>query len=156
MANFKVKAILVDIDGTISDAAPRAKKYLKKGKEDWDAFYNACGTDLPIWPIIGMVQVLSGTYDIIFCSGRRESCREATLQWIKDHVALSENCTVNYIFRNDGDHRHDTIVKPEKLDAYMKEHPETEIAFILEDRNSMVAKWRELGYTCVQVADGNF
>lgn len=30
------------------------------------------------------------------------------------------------------------------------------VYFILEDRDSMVAKWRELGYRCLQVADGKF
>ena len=29
-------------------------------------------------------------------------------------------------------------------------------AKILEDRNSMVKKWRELGYTCLQVAEDDF
>ena len=27
---------------------------------------------------------------------------------------------------------------------------------LLEDRNSMVKKWRELGLICLQVVDGNF
>jgi hypothetical protein len=34
--------------------------------------------------------------------------------------------------------------------------PLDEIAFVLEDRNSMVKKWRELGLTCLQVAEGDF
>ena len=32
----------------------------------------------------------------------------------------------------------------------------TKILVVLEDRNSMVKRWRELGYTCLQVNDGDF
>lgn len=37
-----------------------------------------------------------------------------------------------------------------------QQHPDYRVAFILEDRNSMVKKWRELGFKCLQVADGDF
>lgn len=56
--------------------------------------------------------------------------------------------------RKDGNYRHDTEVKPELL-AKKGINP-TDVWFILEDRDSMVAKWRELGYRCLQVADGKF
>ena len=56
--------------------------------------------------------------------------------------------------RKNNDHRHDIEVKPELLkEAGIKLDS---IAFVLEDRNSMVKKWRELGLICLQVADGNF
>ena len=32
----------------------------------------------------------------------------------------------------------------------------SDVAFILEDRDSMVKKWRDLGLTCLQVAYGDF
>jgi hypothetical protein len=58
------------------------------------------------------------------------------------------------LMRPDGDKRHDTEVKPEMLNKFGVDL--NEIAFVLEDRNSMVAKWRELGLKCLQVADGDF
>lgn len=48
----------------------------------------------------------------------------------------------------------DTMVKPELL-AQMNITPDR-VYCILEDRDSMVAKWRELGYRCLQVAEGKF
>ena len=60
------------------------------------------------------------------------------------------------LYRRDSDTRHDTKVKPELLDEYLRQHPDYKVAVILEDCNSMVAKWRELGYTCLQVAEGDF
>ena len=50
--------------------------------------------------------------------------------------------------------RHDTVTKPELLkNAGIKLDS---IAFVLEDRNVMVKKWRELGLICLQVAEGAF
>lgn len=60
------------------------------------------------------------------------------------------------LFREDGDTRHDMVVKPELLEAYMKENYKKPPFAIFEDRDSMVAKWRELGYTCFQPAEGDF
>ena len=53
--------------------------------------------------------------------------------------------------RKIGDHRPDTIIKPHLIESIRDR-----VELILEDRNSMVAKYRELGYTCLQVAEGDF
>jgi len=153
----KTKIIIVDIDGTISDANNRANKYLGKNP-DWDSFYNACGSDKPIEPVIELVESLSITYKVVFCSGRRESCRQDTEDWIDKYVHLygTNRKPFTFLFRKDGDTRHDTIVKPEMLDKYLSEHPDEEVFCTIEDRNSMVEKWRELGYLCIQPATGDF
>ena len=148
--------LLVDIDGTIADCSERAKKYLNQNPPDWDAFYESCTDDKPIESIIELVENLSTYYDIVFCSGRRESIRKKTEEWMERHLVHVTYQPLHMLFRKDGDKRNDTIVKPELLNALLKEHPEYNICYILEDRNSMVAKWRELGYICLQVADGNF
>ena len=148
--------ILVDIDGTIADCSERAKKYLSGDTPDWDGFYEACGEDKPIQSIINLVEELSVHYDIAFCSGRRESVRGKTEEWMKRHLVHTTYEPIGMLFRKDGDKRHDTEVKPEMLDAWLAQNPNYKICYILEDRNSMVAKWRELGYVCLQVADGNF
>jgi len=147
--------VVIDIDGTITDASARAEKYLSKETKDWDGFYEACGEDKPIEPIIELVQVLSVHYDIVFCSGRRQSVEQNTKDWFnKHHIFLQDD--PEWLFRKNGDKRHDTLVKPELLNEYLAQHPDKKVAYILDDRNSMVAKWRELGYTCLQVADGDF
>ena len=153
----KTKIIIVDIDGTLSDATDRANKYLGENP-DWDSFYNACGSDAPIKPVIELVETLSFGYKVVFCSGRRESCRLDTEAWIDKYVHLYGNNPkpFTFLFRKDGDTRHDVIVKPEMLNKYLSEHPDEEVFCTIEDRNSMVQKWRELGYLCIQPADGNF
>lgn len=153
------KYVIVDIDGTIANCSERAEKYLKKGEEDWDGFYDSCAGDKPIYPIIELVKNLAKSYKIVFATGRRETCRADTIEWITKYFG---ECDLKMppliLMRENGDKRHDTLVKPIILKTFFDfvGLNMSDIAFILEDRDSMVAKWREMGYTCLQVADGNF
>lgn len=153
--------IVVDIDGTISDASERASKFLNPTNPNWNAFYNDCGNDKPIKDMLKFVEALSYTYKIIFCTGRRKSTDALTRKWFHTYMKdfRYSNKGVNgleILYREDNDHRRDTDVKPELLANYLAMHPYEKVGYILEDRNSVVQKWRELGYRCLQVADGNF
>jgi len=146
--------VIVDIDGTISKVGERLK-YLQSDPKDWDSFYNDCFEDEPIDQIISLVDTLYWAgYNLVFCTGRRESCREKTINWMKKHFETEVVNRNLLLMRPDKDHRHDTEVKPELLKKAGIEL--NEVAFVLEDRNSMVQKWRELGLTCLQVAEGDF
>lgn len=150
------KVVIVDIDGTISKVGDRLKYLLQKPK-DWDSFYEDCFDDKPIEDIINLVYSLfQADYDIIFCTGRRESVRNKTNDWFKKFlpVDLITYHTTKLLMRENNDLRHDTIVKPQLLKEYNIEL--SDIAFVLEDRNSMVVKWREMGLICLQVAEGDF
>lgn len=146
------KYIVIDIDGTLSEVCEERLKYLEK--KDWDTFYKLCYKDKPIGPIVDLVQTLidSKQYRIVFCTGRKDAVREETLQWLHKHLRGLEDFQL--FMRRDRDWRHDKVVKPEILEKY-RITPDV-VAFILEDRTSMVERWRELGYTCLQVADGDF
>lgn len=148
------KIVIVDIDGTISKVGERIK-YLEQEPKDWDSFYNDCFEDEPIPEIIDLVNTLIPKYYLVFCTGRRESVRETTVKWLKQNINTKAAVyPLLLIMRPNDDHRHDTIVKPEQL---FKENIKLDdIAFILEDRDSMVKKWREMGLKCLQVAEGNF
>lgn len=144
--------IVVDIDGTIAKVGDRLK-YLQQEKKDWDAFYEHCDEDEPIKDIIELIELMQiHEYNIVFCTGRRESVRKKTEYWLFKNIW----CLREYklLMRKDGDWRHDTEVKPELLQK--AGITPDDVYFILEDRDSMVAKWRELGYRCLQVADGKF
>lgn len=146
------KIVVVDIDGTIAKVGDRLK-YLQQEKKDWDAFYEHCDEDAPIEDVVRLVEdFYEWGYNIVFCTGRRESVREKTREWIKQHLAIGWN--YGLLMRKDKDWRHDTEVKPE-LFAKAGLTPEN-VYLILEDRDSMVAKWRELGYRCLQVSEGKF
>lgn len=148
--------VLVDIDGTISKVGDRLR-YITQKEKDWDSFYEHCDEDEPVKGIIDIVKYFDITHRVVYCTGRRESVRNKTKEWIGKHIygdRLVHPRDKDLLMRKDGDKRHDTEAKPELLkEAGIKLE---DIAFVLEDRNSMVKKWRELGLTCLQVADGDF
>ena len=144
--------VIVDIDGTIAKVGDRLK-YLQQEKKDWDAFYEHCDEDEPIDDMCQLVvDMFVAGYDIVFCTGRRESVRQKTEEWLFWNVMSIEHGEL--LMRKDGDWRHDTEVKPELL-ANAGIGPE-DVYFVLEDRDSMVAKWRELGFRVLQVNEGKF
>lgn len=150
---MKNKIVVVDIDGTITDCKDRVDKYLSKN--DYEGFLMHCGEDKPNKDIIELVELLSTKYKIVFLTGREHRVSGITKEWIKENIKLE--CPVaKLIYRKDYDTRHDTIVKPENLKKYLNNNLNEEVFLILEDRNSVVDKWRELGYRCLQVAEGNF
>lgn len=143
-----MKKIIIDIDGTVAQVGGRIK-YLKEEPTNWDAFYDACFEDQPIMEVINMLKALENQYEFIFCTGRRESVRSQTERWLENYGLFGI-----VLMRPDGDFRHDTQVKPEQLE--LASITKEDIAFVLEDRNSMVKQWRSMGLKCLQVADGDF
>jgi predicted kinase len=152
-------AVIVDLDGTLC---------LMNGRSPFD--YAACVNDLPNKPVIELVKAFHGRgVHIIFMSGRDDKYRVQTEQWIKQWVTVPNNTTfftngrpttvwepISYDLhmRPAGDMRKDTIVKPELFDKHVR--GKYFVLFCVDDRSTVVDKWREMGLTCMQVAPGNF
>lgn len=134
-------AILCDIDGTLAIMNNR-------GPYEWDRV----DTDLPNVPVLKLVTALQNALPIIFFSGRDESCREKTEQWLLRHGIVLNG---GLFMRPAGDMRKDSIVKRELYDNHIR--GKFYIEFVLDDRNQVVDMWRkELNLPCFQVAEGNF
>lgn len=143
--------IVFDIDGTLSLVGSRIE-CLQRTPKNWDEFYARCGEDsynVPIWLLLIQLSQAPGL-EIHLVTGRRESCREETQKWIE--TVDGHRCPdTNLHMRSNDDYRHDTLVKPELVAPFINR-----IQMVFEDRDSMVKKWRELGITCLQVAEGKF
>lgn len=143
---------IIDIDGTVAKIGSRIE-LLKQTPKNWDLFYADCFQDEPIKNMIELVKTLSLNYDIVFCTGRRDSVRGLTQIWIEKHFGQLFNYR-NLLMRKSNDKRSDTEVKPELLETHG--YTIDNVAFIIEDRSKMVDKWRELGFTCLQCDKGEF
>jgi len=147
--------IVVDIDGTIANIEHRLH-YIKQPIPNWEGFHRQeeILMDKPILDTLNLLRELryvdDPLYDIVLCTGRYESCRDATVQWL----GRSGMQWKHLLMRKTGDNRPDTEVKPELL-ARAGLYP-AQVLCIFEDRTSVVKKWRELGYTCYQVANGDY
>ena len=146
------KIIVFDIDGTIADCTHRLH-HVKKDNPDWKSFFEECVNDAPIESMCDMSIVLSQYYDIVFCTGRSEECREQTEEWLFKYVNSNA-----LLMRKEGDYRPDHVVKKELLEEYLKlENLEkSSVITIYEDRQTVVDMWRDNGYHVCQVAKGDF
>ncbi len=149
--------IIVDIDGTLADCTHRLH-FIQNKPKNWPAFFDACGDDKPIWPVVHMVRALWLGGDeqrnrLAFCSGRPERTRRATTNWLGEHLGLTESY-IRLFMRADGDFRADDVVKLELLKAMRDQGHNPTLA--IDDRKRVVDMWRAQGILCAQVADGEF
>lgn len=150
-------AYIFDLDGTLCDNQPRVQKYLlDKDEADWNAFYDHCGEDGFIAPTCSIaVALFNRGFDILFVTGRRESCRKDTLKWISDNLGPEMAISEHLFMRTAEDgHREDYVCKMRNYHQHI-EH-KWGVWGVFEDRNQCVRAWRDLGLQCYQVDDGGY
>ena len=107
--------------------------------------------DKPIEHMIVLSRVLWRNGNaIVIVSGRSDECRDETIQWLHDHIVWYHKLYM----RKAGDYRPDDIVKLELLEQIKADGFAPVMAF--DDRDRVVAMWRQQGIPCAQVADGAF
>lgn len=84
--------IICDIDGTLADCTHRLH-HIQKTPRDWDAFFAATADDKPIMPIVVTVSCLNLSHRLIYCSGRPEKTRQATVDWLRRHACRRRRST---------------------------------------------------------------
>lgn len=133
--------IIVDIDGTVALKGDR-KPF------EWDKV----GLDKPNTSIIDLVNayIAETSNFLIFVSGRDECCRDETEKWLDDKLDYS----YTLFMRPKDDFRKDIIIKREIYENEILN--KYNVDFVLDDRNCVVEQWRDMGLTCLQVAEGNF
>lgn len=141
-----MKAVIVDIDGTLADCSHRLHHVLPGGKRDWDAFFASMDEDGVITPVRDVVRALSRDYAILLCSGRPDNYRDVTERWLDDAYV-----PYNVLYmRPAGDTRADHIVKAQILDGIKEDGYEPFL--VIDDRQSVVDMWRDNGLVCLQAA----
>lgn len=173
--------VIFDIDGTLADATHRLHfikdmSFWKPGgitrdlKPDWESFLapEAVAKDAiiePIWKV--MRGLLNGGARVLFITGRSESLRQTTQDWL-----TSKDCPVRahtgWMLTAANMHKSD-------LPIYMRPHgsrrPSHETKeqglfqarmdgfdpkLVFEDRADDTEMWRRNGLICCQVADGDY
>ena len=141
--------IVFDMDGTLALVGDRIK-HIEKTPKDWDSFFSESMSDLPNNPIIDIFIALEEIgKDIIIVTGRDERYRNETLRWLTFQGILIH--TRDLYMRPAYDKGKDTEIKKELVADFAHD-----IEMVFEDRSSVVKMWREMGITCLQVADGDF
>lgn len=134
-------AIIVDIDGTIADGKDVRNMY------DPTKYH----LDKPKQDVIRLVQdeaYRMGT-QILFLSGRHNDYREATEDWLFQHVKVPFK-----LFMREDPSRDDSVEKYLLFDRNIRGNCNPK--YVLDDRDRVVDMWRSLGLLTLQVERGDF
>lgn len=146
------KYFLCDIDGTVALRIPKEKG--GRGPYDW----NRVEEDLPNPPVIKVVEsLIHHGFQVVFISSRDSLCQAETRRWIFQHLpaAASRTEDIRLFMRPHRDNRLDALVKAELYFTRIKPSYGEPLC-VFDDRNQVVDLWRSLGFTCLQVAKGDF
>lgn len=145
--------VVVDIDGTLSVVGER-RRYIEREPQNWDAFYDDPFDDDPIPEMCEFVRGLTKTYEIIFCTSRRESVRQKTQIWLQRCLGMSpQNYTL--IMRSAADERPDVVSKIDTFTTETTPEERSAVSFVLDDSEAMAEAWKTAGYTCLHVVIGD-
>lgn len=145
----KLDAIIVDIDGTLSNSDHR-QHFMQQKPKDWAAFYAGLSNDEPNQWCTDLMARYDETMSIILVTGRPNDFFQPTVDWLHKHY-------INWhalFMRNSGDFRADYIVKEEIYKTLIE--PKYDVLFCVDDRQQVVDMWRRNGLVCLQCAPGNF
>ncbi len=140
--------LIVDVDGTVADMGKGQPG--RRSPFDW----HRVSEDTPIQPVVDLVGALRTHVNRVYwLSGRSEACRVDTMNWLR-RFAAADFASDLLSMRRGGDNRPDEIVKRELYEAHIAGR--FSARWVIDDRNKVVAMWRSLGLTVLQVAEGNF
>ena len=179
--------VIFDIDGTLADASHRLHfikdmRYWTQSpsnpegvpKPDWESFLSdeQVSKDAPIsqtWALLETMLYDQENFRVIFITGRNESTREMTLDWLtKQNCPFRGNSAHRWEYRKRsggmtgpvvymrsvGDRRPSDAVKRDLLNKARADGFNPTLVF--EDRKDDTAMWRSEGLLCCQVAEGDY
>ena len=170
--------IICDLDGTLSDC--RHRQHLAVAGA-WEEFHALAHQDLPHQHVLELLRInLDSGNGLIFLTGRPEYMREATMEWLSNTCGLElDDDYLELLMRPKDDWASDIVVKQNllinsmvegELGEWLRQHMQSEEPLVLlqptmelveellflDDRDKVVAMWRDLGYACWQTMEGAF
>lgn len=129
-------AWIVDVDNTIAT---------KSDRDPYD--YSRVFEDKPITHTVEVVRKLAIDSAIIILSGREDSCKDVTAEWLRaNRIPFTE-----LHMRKSGDYRKDAIVKGELFDEFLRHR--FLVLGAIDDRLSVCRLWFALGVPLLRVGD---
>ena len=141
--------VVFDLDGTLANSNHRMHWVSSKPK-NWPACDAAIHQDTVHDDIAWILDLLPVDTRVILCTGRSESVREVTEEWLR-----SNRIYYNSLYmRSVNDYRKDSIVKVELLHQITQDYGKPYLWF--DDRQQVVDALRDEGIRVLQVAPGDF
>jgi hydroxymethylpyrimidine pyrophosphatase-like HAD family hydrolase len=134
--------VVFDIDGTLANIEHRLG-FVRSKPKNWAAFESGIPNDKINMPVASVywAMMMRDNVDIVIASGRNESSRQATVDWLTaNHLTGWQKLYM----RKAGDFRSDDIVKEEILDQIVEEYKKLP-DLVFDDRPRVVDMWRRYG-----------
>lgn len=150
--------IICDIDGTLCTDEHRNHLLADPDNRKWDEYFDLCHLDPPVQAVIEVLRSFSNyqlgdglpvKYEIHLMTARVDTVKQKTLDWLTLHGVPYDSIR----FRPADCRVQDNVLKTKWADEL---GGPDKVLFVLEDRQRVVDAWRSAGYTCFQVAPGNF
>ena len=144
------KAILIDIDGTISDLSHRLHyvKPIDGGKKNWPLFYAEMGNDTVKRYCVELCNsMLQSGCACIFVTARPDSHRLVTDMWLR-HVAGMVHFTL--FMRGAEDYRPAPVIKKEIYEKHIAPLG-YDVLFSIDDDPAVVDMWKSLGIASLEI-----
>ena len=138
----KPKAVIWDLDGTLSDDRARAHFVeVEEGRErDWTSYFDAIDEDPPIAASMEILRAMHAQgLRIIFLTGRPVYTREKTERWLKANGLTEYD---HLVMRPEGEYRPAGYFK---VDAVARLREDYELVCAFEDRIDVAEALRQAG-----------
>ena len=149
LLNVRIKAILVDIDGTLANS-PHVNQFMEDDKVNWDAWLSATAySTVHEWCREIVNNFAISGYKIVFLTARNggDHGRKITNDWLRRTVIGD----FELYMRTDGDYRPDYVIKKE---IFIRDiAPKYDVSFALDDKKTVIDMWRELDIPALHCAD---
>jgi hypothetical protein len=133
---------VVDVDGVVADVRHRLH-YVETRPKDWPAFFAAAAADPPLAEGVERVRALLADHDVVYLTGRPESLRRVTEQWLTAHGIGG----TQLVMRRRGDFRPARVTKAEELRRLGRDR---EVAVVLDDDPEVCDALRAAGWPVEQ------
>lgn len=143
-------AVLVDIDGVLSDATGRQHFLEDRSKRNWRAFFDACGDDPLIDEVARLLELLDRDLAVVLLTGRPARVQPQTLAWLERYGVRWDML----IMRNAGDYAAAREFKRQTVGELRAFGFDLRLAF--EDDRRNLEMFHEEGLPCVYIHSGYY
>ena len=144
------QAVLVDIDGVLSDATNRQHFLEDQAKRNWRAFFDAGGDDPLIGEVARRLVVIDPDLQVVLLTGRPVRVQPQTLAWL-DRYGVRWDLL---IMRNVGDYSAAREFKRQTVSELREHGFDLRLAF--EDDRRNLEMFHEEGVPCVYIHSGYY
>lgn len=137
---------VVDLDGVVADVAHRLH-HIEGSRKDWSAFFAAAVDDPPHEEGLAVVGQLEAEHEVVYLTGRPESCRSDTEVWLEAHGIGGHRL----VMRPEGVRRPAAALKRALLEDLATGR---QVAVVVDDDPLVIAAMQEAGVPTFHAAWG--